>query len=102
MWKASRILDQIERFEESKLDLTPSVGTTKRFDQIPSVPWLDAITKDHCEQVLAEAREAAEVCFSCEIVPVQFRCPQISFVVASCGVWRRKRSSLFNCRVTGV
>jgi hypothetical protein len=39
------------------------VGTTKAFGHIPSVPWLDAIAKDHCEKVLDDAKEKAEVRF---------------------------------------
>ena len=61
VWKASRILDQLNRFEESKVDAVTTVGTTKAFGHIPSVPWLDAIAKDHCEKVLDDAKEKAEV-----------------------------------------
>jgi hypothetical protein len=63
VWKASRILDQLKRFEESKVDAATTVGTTKAFGHIPTVPWLDAIVKEQCEKVLDDAKEKAEVNF---------------------------------------
>ena len=65
VWKASRILYQLERFETSRKEgvvvrtegAPPSVGSeTSNFDEIPSVPWLDALTKKHCEDVLNVAK----------------------------------------------
>jgi hypothetical protein len=66
VWKASRILDQLERFEESKGGGTTTAGTNRSFGQIPSVPWLDKIAKEHCEKTLSEAREKAEVGYAPE------------------------------------
>lgn len=62
IWKASRILDQLERFEEIKVDPTPRVGTNKAFGEIQPVPWLDALAKEYCHNTLNEAREKARVC----------------------------------------
>ena len=69
VWKASRILNQLERFEESKGDGVTTIGNNKAFGQIPSVPWLDKMAKEYCEKTLSEARDKAEV-----------RCKKTSFV----------------------
>lgn len=56
VWKASRILDQLDRFEESKIESLPASSATKGFGDIPSVPWLDALCKEQCLEVLGNAR----------------------------------------------
>ena len=56
VWKASKILDQLERMEKTKADVTTNRGGFKTFGEIQSVPWLDKMTKDYCEQTLSEAR----------------------------------------------
>ena len=63
IWKASRMLDQLERFEEVKVDPTSRVPTNKAFGEIQPVPWLDALAKQYCYNTLNEARENAMVCF---------------------------------------
>mmetsp|Transcript_7222 Transcript_7222/g.16953 ORF Transcript_7222/g.16953 Transcript_7222/m.16953 type:complete len:1018 (+) Transcript_7222:108-3161(+) len=60
VWKASKILDQLERVEKSKADATTNRGGFKSFGEIQSVPWLDKMTKDYCEQTLSEARAKNE------------------------------------------
>jgi hypothetical protein len=60
VWKASRILDRLERFERQRND--PARGAnSKVFGEIQSVPWLDKMTKEYCEQTLSDAREKVEV-----------------------------------------
>ena len=62
VWKASRILDQLDSFEVARKegvvrsDGTPTavVGGSQAFGDIPSVPWLDSLTKQHCHDVLNE------------------------------------------------
>jgi hypothetical protein len=61
IWKASRMLDQLERFEEVKVDPTARVGTNKAFGEIQPVPWLDALAKECCHNTLNEAKEKAGV-----------------------------------------
>eukprot|EP00934_Nitzschia_sp_Nitz4_P003774 Nitzschia sp. Nitz4//scaffold119_size111653//31897//35236//NITZ4_004185-RA/size111653-augustus-gene-0.210-mRNA-1//1//CDS//3329533821//3764//frame0 len=60
VWKATRILDQLERFEEVKVDPSARTGVNKAFGEIQPVPWLDAMAKQYCNQTLQEAREKAE------------------------------------------
>jgi hypothetical protein len=63
VWKASRILEQLDSFEASRKDsgvrpdgASARVGSNKEiFGDIPSVPWLDALTKQHCQNVLKDA-----------------------------------------------
>jgi hypothetical protein len=52
VWKASRILDELDRFQESKVDTISGVGTNKAFGSIPDVAWLDKIARESCEQAL--------------------------------------------------
>lgn len=61
VWKASKILDQLERFDNPKVKPTGTIGGFKTFGEIQSVPWLDKMTKECCEQTLSDAREKAEV-----------------------------------------
>ena len=61
VWKASKILDQLDRFEGRKPDSATSGSTNRAFGHIPRVPWLDAIAKKRCEAILNEAKEQAEV-----------------------------------------
>ena len=62
VWKASKILDQLERMEKSKAaDATTNRGGFTTFGEIQSVPWLDKMTKDYCEQTLSEARAKNDV-----------------------------------------
>ena len=57
VWKASRILDQLNRFEESKLDSLPAAGTSRAFGDIPSVPWLDSLCRQHCLEILNDSKK---------------------------------------------
>ena len=61
IWKASRMLDQLERFEEVKVDPTARMGTNKAFGEIQPVPWLDALAKEYCHNTLNEAKEKTGV-----------------------------------------
>jgi hypothetical protein len=61
VWKACRMLDQLERMEESKGDSNTQVGVSSTFRQLPTVPWLDKIVKENCERELEEAKMKAEV-----------------------------------------
>lgn len=61
VWKASKILDQLERLEKSKADSTTNRGGFKTFGEVQSVSWLDKMAKDYCEQTLSEARAKNEV-----------------------------------------
>lgn len=61
VWKASKILDQLERVEKTKADTTTNRGGFKTFGEIQSVPWLDKMAKDYCEQTLSDARAKNEV-----------------------------------------
>jgi hypothetical protein len=61
VWKASRILEKLETFEAARKEgsgrtdgAVSTVGELK-FGEIPSVPWLDSLTKQHCQNVLKEA-----------------------------------------------
>lgn len=72
VWKASRILDHLERFEESKGDAVTTIGNNKAFGQIPSVPWLDKMAKEYCEKTLNDARDKAEV--SCKRIFESLSC----------------------------
>lgn len=65
VWKASRILEQLDAFEATRKEgVRPDSSSapvrvaseTPAFGDIPSVPWLDALTKQHCHDVLNEAR----------------------------------------------
>lgn len=59
IWKASIMLDQLERFEEVKVD--PTARANKWFGDIQPVPWLDALAKEYCHNTLNEAKEKAGV-----------------------------------------
>ena len=61
VWKASLMLDQLQRFEQAKGHGPTSAGTTKSFGDIPSVPWLDNMAKRYCEATLREADTKAKV-----------------------------------------
>jgi phosphatidylinositol 3-kinase len=61
VWKACRMLDQLERMEESKGDGSTQVGVSATFGKLPTVPWLDKIVKENCERELEEAKIKAEV-----------------------------------------
>lgn len=60
VWKASRILEQLDSFEGARKErvvrpdgtLAAAVGGSQAFGDIPSVPWLDSLTKQHCHDVL--------------------------------------------------
>jgi phosphatidylinositol 3-kinase len=57
VWKASKILDELKRLEQTPkkvLDAPP----TSNFGHIQSVPWLDSITKEHCNEILAAVEES--------------------------------------------
>jgi hypothetical protein len=66
VWKASLILEQLDSFEVASKEVVvrsdgtstaavaaPRVGS-QTFGDIPSVPWLDSLTKQHCHDVLNE------------------------------------------------
>lgn len=61
VWKASRMLDQLERFEEVKVDPTARTGTNKTFGEIQPVPWLDKLAREYCQNTLHEAKDKAQV-----------------------------------------
>lgn len=62
VWKASRILDQLDFMEESKVDGSTPVGvSSSRFGKLPAVPWLDNIVRQNCEKELEEAKQKSEV-----------------------------------------
>jgi len=83
VWKASRIMDQLDRFEGSaKGTMSTTTGasgmsgtveggaassashthssTARVFGEIPSVPWLDKLAREYCEATLREAEEKSE------------------------------------------
>jgi len=56
IWKASMILDELGRLEKTPKKATDaSPPSTGSFGRTQSVPWLDAITKQHCAEILASA-----------------------------------------------
>lgn len=64
VWKASLILEKLETFEVVRKEgngrtdgavSTAGGGTEAKFGDITRVPWLDALTKQHCQNVLKEA-----------------------------------------------
>ena len=57
VWKASRILDQLDRFGESRIDSLPGPGTSRAFGDIPSVPWLDSLCREKCLEILSDAQK---------------------------------------------
>lgn len=86
-WKASRILEQLDRFEEeaykssniatsaakamrntnptgsTNMGVPPTAtqtSTTKAYGDIPSVPWLDKIAREVCLQILKEGKEKSD------------------------------------------
>jgi len=70
VWKASRMLDQLERFEEVKVDHHSerstgggggSTGGNNVFGEIQPVPWLDTLAKEFCHNTLKEAVKKAGV-----------------------------------------
>lgn len=65
VWKATRMVDQLDRFEESKTSNASTRaaqgGQGKIFGQIPSVSWLDKMSRAHCEVLLNEAKEKSRV-----------------------------------------
>lgn len=81
-WKASRILEQLDRFEGTAKGTTPGTSTPtdttassaastaastlhqksaagKAFGDIQSVPWLDKVARDYCEATIRDAEEKA-------------------------------------------
>jgi hypothetical protein len=53
VWDATRIIDKIERLQEE----SQTVKTMTAFGRIPSVPWLDAVTKERAQEEINEAAE---------------------------------------------
>lgn len=53
VWKASKILFELRRIEQSPKKIPPSTS----FGEIQSIPWLDAMTKQNCVEILAHAEE---------------------------------------------
>ncbi|KAL3912563.1 MAG: hypothetical protein SGILL_006830 [Bacillariaceae sp.] len=74
VWKASKILEQLDRFDSSTAKglvsaptgtaahqkLIPATNKTAAFGEVPSVPWLDNMAREYCEKTLREAEEKAE------------------------------------------
>ena len=58
VWKVSKILDELNRLEKAPKKL-PDSSTHSSFGQIQEVPWLDTITKCHCEDILAAATDSS-------------------------------------------
>ena len=54
IWKASCILDQLQRFEESARSPSNKSERLNSFGQVPSVPWLDAMMKERASDILAQ------------------------------------------------
>lgn len=54
VWKASKILFELRRIEQTAKKVPPPSS----FGQIQSVPWLDAMTKQNCVDLLAHAGES--------------------------------------------
>lgn len=55
IWKASCIMDQLERFEEkARTPIKPAVDGYTSFGQTPSVPWLDVVMKERVKDILAD------------------------------------------------
>ena len=50
VWKSSTILDELERFEQTRAALKQD----RPYGAIVSVPWLDALTKERCEDELTD------------------------------------------------
>jgi hypothetical protein len=61
VWKASRMLDQLERFEEAKVDPSERAGASNVFAEIQPVPWLDTLAKEFCHNTLKEASKKVGV-----------------------------------------
>ena len=61
IWKASRMLDQLERFEEAKVDPSERAGAANVFGEIQPVPWLDILAKEYCHNTLKEATKKVGV-----------------------------------------
>lgn len=70
LWKASYILDQLSRFENQTRNANtagaagPSLSSRApayALDQVRSVPWLDALQRERCQQVLAEAPQQSDM-----------------------------------------
>jgi phosphatidylinositol 3-kinase len=73
VWKASRILEQLDRFERYTArghesaptgtsphqKMIPASNKTSVFGEIPSVPWLDNMAREYCEKTIREAEEKA-------------------------------------------
>jgi hypothetical protein len=55
------MLDQLERFEEAKVDPSERSGTGKAFGEIQPVPWLDTLAKEYCYNTLKEATKKVGV-----------------------------------------
>ena len=74
VWKASKILEQLDRFDTSTAKgvvsaptgtaahqkIIPATNKAVAFGEIPSVPWLDNMAREYCEKTLREAEEKAE------------------------------------------
>lgn len=50
VWKSSVILDELERFEQNRT----AVKQERSLGVIPSVPWLDYLTKERCDDELTD------------------------------------------------
>lgn len=83
VWKASRILHQLEVLSQTTAQTSsiaptaptatntpaatspppsrPSNPNLPTFGSVPSIPWLDAITKEHCQRVIEEEKQETEV-----------------------------------------
>jgi hypothetical protein len=67
VWEACRVLDQLERLERQARAFTKLPSSTLSsadpvlFGRIPSVPWLDALSKARAEAVLRDLFASQEV-----------------------------------------
>ena len=61
VWQAILLLDNLERMEDRA---RANLGATDTFGQTPYVPWLDNLEKERAKNVIAEALEQKNVCYS--------------------------------------
>jgi hypothetical protein len=57
VWKASLILNELQRFDEKG----PLVSNLAAFGEIPKVPWLDILEKEQAEAILKTASTRKDV-----------------------------------------
>ena len=108
VWKASRILDHLERFDNQRGDSNAARGGSKTFGEIPSVPWLDALAKEYCEKTLNEAKEMVDVSCSVMVCYCYLRlfttklCLETPYITASFAIDRRQYPLLSHCGTSSL